>query len=364
MNRHAQKRWRRLRKTPGVGMWLVALSITTVLYVRNERGLVLTGFAQETTTRVAPEIAGRLRDVLVTADQKVEAGQVIAWLDDTELRLKLAAASAELRRLRHEVQRETAGWALNLESDRRRFTADFDETRIAHLEARATLASARVQLEGLESDLARTRSLAAELLESTATLEDDSVACQAQREFVRGQAEVVAALAVRRDEAEARLRQFAATVGAPAASALPAALVAAVEVQEAQLQFAELAQARCGLRAPVAGVVGGVLRRPGEVVAAGEAVITILGDRALEVVAYAPEDRAIGIVAGETVKLRRATGRGRPVVAKVASVAAALTMMPERTDPGSPVPVWGLAVRVRLPEGLEARPGEAFRITF
>lgn len=364
MNGRARTAWRHVRRLPGLGMWLVALTMTTVLFVRSERGLVLTGFAAEITTQVGPVVAGRLRDVPVTADQKVVAGQVVAWLDDTEPRLEAELAEAELRRLRQEVQRETASWHLDLESDRRRFIAEHDEARLAHLEARAVLAAASVQLAGLESNLERTRALAAAALASIATLEDDSIACQTQRELVQGQTELVAALAARQGEAAARLRQFADTVGAPAASALPAALAAAVEVQEATLQLAELARARCALRAPVAGVVGEILRRPGEAVAAGEPVVTLVEERALEVVAYVTEDRAADVVAGRPVTLRRAARPGWTAAARIASVAAGVTMVPERSDPGAPLPAWGRAVRVRLPEGCDARPGEAFRILF
>lgn len=356
-----RQRW--LRGLPGLGMWGCALLLAVVLYLRQEHGLLLTGFAQESITSIAPEAAGRLSDVLVTPDQKVAAGDLIGRMDDTAVRLELAAAGAELRRLRYEAAREEAGWSLDLESDRRRFTADVDDARLSLLEARAQLASAQVRLTGLESALARTRALAAQALASAAALEDDSVACQAQRELVRGHLEVVAALGRRLESTESRLRAFADSVGTPASSALPAALAAAVEVQEAKLHLAELARARCELRAPVAGVVGDLLHRPGETIAAGDAVVTVIGEKALEVVAYAPEDRTQGIAPGQTVRLRPAIGHARAMTATVTSVAGAVTMLPERTFPGSPLPVWGLAVRVRLPADADVRPGEAFRIT-
>ncbi len=362
-NGHRHLRLRR-RDLPGLWVWCAAVVAVVALYARQERGAVLSGFAQETVAQVAAEAPGRLRDVVVAPDQKVEAGQVVAWLDDTQLKLELAVASAELRRLRSEAERETAAWALDLESDRRRFAADTETSRLDYLGARADLASARVELQGLEATLARSRALAAQALTSQATLEADSTACQAQRELVAGRQEVVTALAERLRQAQARQGRLEGAAGAPSASALPAALAAAVEVQETRLQLAELAQARCALHAPAAGVVGEVLRRPGEVVAAGEPVVTVIGERALEVVAYATEEQSVHVAVGDQVRLRRAVRGSAPIDAVVTSVGAAMSALPLRVEPFAQSTVWGQAIRVRLPEGSDVKPGESFRLSF
>lgn len=354
----------RRRDFPGLWVWCAAVVAVVALYARQERGAVLSGYAQETVAQVAAEAPGRLRDVVVAPDQKVAAGQVVAWLDDTQLKLELAVASAELRRLRSETERETAAWALDLESDRRRFAGDFETARLDYLGARADLASARVELQGLEATLARSRALAAQALTSTALLEADSTACQAQRELVTGREEVVTALAERFRQAQARQSRLEGAAGAPSASALPAALAAAVEVQETRLQLAELAQARCALHAPAAGVVGEVLRRPGEVVAAGEPVLTVVGERALEVVAYVTEEQSVRVAVGDPVRLRRYTRGSAPIDAVVTSVGAAMSALPLRVEPFAQLPVWGQAIRVRLPEGSDVKPGESFRLSF
>lgn len=360
-NRHLRLR---RRDFPGLWVWCAAVVVVAALYGRQERGAVLAGFAQETVAQVAAEGSGRLRDVIVAPDQKVEAGQVVAWLDDTQLRLELAVATAELRRLRSEAERETAAWALNLESDRRRFAGDYETARLDYLGARAELASARVELQGLEATLARSRVLTAQTLTSQAALEADSTACQAQRELVAGRVEVVTALAERLRQAQAREARLEDAAGAPSASALPAALAAAVEVQETRLQLAELAQARCALRAPAAGIVREVLRRPGEVVAAGEPVLTVVGERALEVVAYATEEQSVRVAVGDRVRLRRAARGSAPIDAVVTSVGAAMSALPLRVEPFASAPVWGQSIRVRLPGGCDVKPGESFRLSF
>ena len=261
------------------------------------------------------------------------------------------------------AEREKALWTLDLEADRRRFAGDVESTWLACLETRAALAEAQVELQGLEARLARSRALSAESLTPLATLEEDSTACQAQREVVRGQRELLAALRARHARAEARLAEFARSVGVPAQAALPAALTASLRVQEIRLQLAELAATRCVLRAPMAGIVSEVLRRPGEVVAAGVPVAILVDRRAEAIVAYAPEAQQSDITPGQRVRIRRRSG-GRAVDSVVLSVGSAVRILPARTDPYAGVPVWGLSVRVRLPDGLAIRPGESFRIQF
>jgi multidrug resistance efflux pump len=334
-----------------------------VLYSRQELGLVLTGFAEERQTIVAASAAGRLQDVLVGPDQAVKAGDIVATLDDTQWKLEIAEATAELARLRHESEREKAMWALDLEADRRRFAGDVESTWLTSLETRAALAEAQAELRGLEAKLARSRAMNAESLIPTSLLEEDSTACQAQREVVRGQRELLEALTVGHDEARVRLAEFAQSVGVPAQSALPAALTAAIQVQEIRLQIAELAATRCVLRAPKAGVVSEVLRQPGEVVAMGAPVTTLVDRQAETIIAYAPEAQQHSIVPGQHVRVRRSSG-GRPVDSVVLSVGPTVQVLPTRTDPHANVPAWGLAVRVRLPGGMEIRPGESFHILF
>lgn len=355
--------WRSIRKLPSLGMWLVALVLGGALYARHEFGLILTGFAEERQTTIAAASAGRLSDVLVEPDQNVRAGDIVALLDDTEWRLEISAATAELARLRHEAEREQAMWSLDLEADRRRFAGDVEATWLACLETRASLAEARAEQHGLEAQLARSVALCAESLIPASQLVDDSTACLAQREVVRGQEELLEAQTLRHDEAKARLAAFAKTVGLPAQSALPAALTAAIRVQEIRLQLAEFEAAGCALRAPVDGVVGEILRRPGEVVAVGAPITTLVDHRADTIVAYAPEASPHEIAPGQSVFVRSSRG-GRAVESVVLSVGPALRALPQRAEPVVGVGAWGLSVRVQLPEGMEVRPGETFRIRF
>ena len=56
----------------------------------------LTGFIEAASVDVSPEIGGRLVEVAVDEGDRVSAGQVVARLDDEQLRLQLALAEAEV----------------------------------------------------------------------------------------------------------------------------------------------------------------------------------------------------------------------------------------------------------------------------
>ena len=104
--------------------------------------------------------------------------------------------------------------------------------------------------------------------------------------------------------------------------------------------------------------------RAGEVVAAGEPVLTVVGERAIEVVAYATEEQSVSVAVGDPVRLRRSARGSAPIDAVVTSVGAAMSALPLRVEPFAQTPMWGQAIRIRLPEGSDVKPGESFRLSF
>ncbi|WP_348685078.1 biotin/lipoyl-binding protein, partial [uncultured Brevundimonas sp.] len=54
-------------------------------------------FVQADTTLVSPQLAGRVTEVLVGDNQRVEAGQVLVKLDDSDQRAELIRAEANLQ---------------------------------------------------------------------------------------------------------------------------------------------------------------------------------------------------------------------------------------------------------------------------
>ncbi len=367
---------RRLRRHSSLLVWAAVLIVTVMLFQHRRHGAAVTGFAVETRYDVAGETAGRLETLAVDINQNVVRGQVIASFAGEDLMLDLREARAELDRLACELEREGAMWDLDAsgqqveqQTNLRRFARDAENARIDYLQAAASLAADRIELQGLETTLGRTRALTEGDLTSRATLDDDRYAFETLRESVAGGEVAVAALREAKTKAEARYREYEARYLAeiPEAEVLLRPLESAMTVQEVRIEKVQLAIGRLVLRAPAAGALAAIFHRDGEVVAAGEPVASIVEPRSGAVVAYLPETRiraAADIVAGDEVALRRAGTAGPGLAGAVASVGASVERLPLRLDPAAAVPGWGLAVRISLPDSLKAMPGERFEVSF
>lgn len=362
----------RRRLTP-LFVWLAVLIVAVAIQIRKGGGLRVTGFAEEVRYAVAAETAGRLERLAVERNATVFRGQVVAAFEAADLRLRLREARAELDRLADELDRDrtlrelaAAELRADRRMDRRRLARDVSSARIAHLSALADLGEDRIALQGLQLTLDRTRQLAAGDALSTAALDEDRVACEALAERVARQETTVAALQEAHRDAEARYRDLLESGDGDAPGSAPPSepLASAIAAQEVRIEMVTRAIGERLLRAPADGRVAEVFHRAGEVVAAGEPVLSIVQPHATELVAYLPERRMFGLRPGDPVEIRRAADPGRTYVSEIAALGASVERMPPRVDPAGAVPRWGLAVFIPLPGSVAARPGEAFTVSF
>ena len=168
------------------------------------------------------------------------------------------------------------------------------------------------------------------------------------------------------EEAESRYEKFAGEniEEIPRTEILLKPLEFAVKVQEVRIEQAYLAITKLVLRAPACGKVETILRRPGEFVAMGQPVVSIVDPRSVEVVAYLPEARILHIEEGASVTLRRKADPEEFFPSTVAHLSSSVQQLPARLTPGALTPSWGLAVHIPVPETLEVKPGEAIEVRF
>lgn len=366
-------RMHRLRRRTPLLVWVAVLIVTGLLYQRQEAGHGVTAFAAEVRRDVAAESAGRLEHLAVKLNQKVAAGQIVATFDRGHLLLQLQEARAELQRLVNELGRQKALWEIEAAGHRtdqltnlRRFAGDAAGAHVEYLTALAALGEDRIKLQGLEITLGRTRQLAAEELTAAAMLDADRVACEALAEKVAKQETAVETMFESHRQADARYRELLgnSTVAVPGNELVLLPLESAIRTQEIRIEAVNLALADCALRAPGDGLVVEILRRPGEVVAAGQPVLSIVDARSTELVAYLPENRIHDVQPGDVVSIRGAADPRHSHLCRVASRGSAVQQLPLRAAPTSAVPTWGLAVSIELPGSLSVMPGESFAVTF
>jgi len=215
------------------------------------------------TAQVTPAVSGIVRAVRVTDTQAVKRGDVLVVLDDTDARLALDQAEAELGR----AVRRVRGYAANDDSLAAQVAArESDQQR-----ASAQVAAAEADFERAKIDLGRREALA-----SSGSVSGDEVT-KARNAFETARASLDAA---RAGAAKSRSNRLAA-IGQREANAVLIQGAGVDDNPEVALARARRDQARVNLertvvRAPVDGIVVKRSVQLGQQVQAGAALLAVV----------------------------------------------------------------------------------------
>jgi len=282
---------------------IVAIS-ATYYFFSTPRGsdLVLVGTVDANQIVVSPQIQGRILKLLVDEGTPVRQGDLIAELDPAELEAEERAATATIASLRSQVsanqytQKSTKG-----------STASDVANAQAQLQAsRAQLAQAEAMLTRTESDSRRTIGLANAGVASEQEKVQAEQNLKAQQASVDSLQEQVRAAQATLDSAVARTNQ------ATAAASTVASTRAQMDNAVAQLKEAEVRLGYTKVYAPVTGTVLVRAAREGEVVNAGQAIVTVVDFTDTWVRAAIPETEADHIGYGDTLTIRLPGGTEVP----------------------------------------------------
>jgi HlyD family secretion protein len=363
----------RLRRNGTFLVWIVVLIGTVSLYRRHVVGVSVIGFVEEIKYNIAAETAGRLQGLDVRLNDNVLAGQIVAYFEDDELLLKLREARSELDRVALELGREKAMWELDVagqqidqQTNLRRFARDAENSHINYLQEQSELTESKIKQQGLELELNRNRLLRNDEHVSQATLDDSRIAYEILSEKIANLEPIVESLLETYMLAEERYQEFVNDhlVEVPESSLLLKPFENAIKVQQARIEQVNLAISRQVLRAPIDGLIAEIYRRAGEVVPAGQPVLSIIDPLVKTAVAYLPESRIDALHAGAPVRIRRAADASRLFESQISSLGVAVEQLPGRLNPGSAVLSWGRAVYIHLPDSLAVLPGEALEFFF
>lgn len=239
-----------------------------VAWLRSDaESTALQGYIEGEFLLVGAEDAGRIAAVAVEPGDTVAAGDLLFALDTSTAEAQRTEAAARLTEARAKLE--------NLQ------TAQQRPEQIAVLLAAVEQAKAAVGLS--KAELERQRKLFERGISARAALD------QAQAAYDRDAASLEAAL---RQVDAAELQGRSAEISAAAAS---------VEAAGAALALAERMVARRSVTAPEAARVEDVLFRIGEVVAAGQPVVSLLPDANRKARFYVPEPRLPAAAVGTPV---------------------------------------------------------------
>ena len=249
-------------------------------------------FLKADYTTVAPKVSGYIADVLVSDNQTVAAGAILARIDDRDFRTALDQARADVAAAEAEIRNLIA-------------QSDLQTSIVAQAEANVAAATAGAHLA--RADYARFHTLRqvgyasvekddqaeSAMREKTATLQRDQAAVAAARK----QIDVLAAL---RSKAETQLAHSRA-----------------VEHQ------AELNLGYTTITAPIAGTVGARALRAGQFVQAGTALMAVVPLKSVYVVANFKETQLAHVRAGQPATLSVDSFPGQTVTGRVDSLSPA-----------------------------------------
>lgn len=240
---------------------------------RSDGGIVSSnGRIEAIDVNISAKLPGRIEDIFADEGDLVARGQVVAKLDTSVLEAQLREARAQHDRAR-----------MDLESARS-LLAQREADKAA---TEALVVQRLADLDMLRKRLARTRELARQDMATQSRLDEDSAAVDAT------QAAVVAARAQVR-AAEAAIIQSQASIAA--AKAQVAATSASIERIQADIDDSLL-------RAPRDGRVQYRIAQPGEVVAAGGAVLNVVDLSDVYMTFFLPTQVAGKVAIGSEVRL-------------------------------------------------------------
>ena len=302
------------------------------------------------TASVTPMVAAQVLNVRVSDTQAVRRGDVLVQLDDSDARIALAQAEAELARTRRQYgQTSATSTALAAQVDAR--NADIAR-------ARAQLVSAQADYERARVDLARRQRLAPNGAVSGEELSSATNAFASARAALELARAGIAQASSTRGAASGELAANNALISGTTANNAPEVLAAQAKVAQAKLDLA-----RTVIRAPIDGVITRRNVQIGQRVAPGTTLMLIVPVGQLYVDANFKEGQLDRVRVGQPVTLTSDLYGGDveyhgKVVGLSGGTGSSFALIPAQNATGNWIKVvQRLPVRVALdPKELQAHP--------
>jgi len=311
--------------------------------------VTLSGRIEGDDSAIAPKVEGKILDIRVREGDSVQAGDVIAVLDDRQVRAQEDQARASLRDAEARAQAASDQIAVLQQQVQQNQLL----TAQAVTDAGGRVRQGEAELAAAEADLAQQRAAY-----QMAVFNRDAFTRLAQQGAVSEQQRVQAVTAAEQQAAAvaAARRRVASAAGALTAAranlanpGIRSAQTAAVEKQIVQQQAmigsaaAQVAEARAALaqaeanrqdlviRAPFSGTVITRAAEPGEVVTAGTSIVTLLDLSQVYLRGFIPEGQIGKVKIGQPAHVYLDSNPNRPVDASVLRIDPQATFTPENT---------------------------------
>jgi HlyD family secretion protein len=344
-------------------VWMMSARIQHFEYI---------GLAQALQYEVSADATGRLENLTVNVYDRVQAGDVLARLNDDEIAARLERSHATIRQLTAELgvartrmlstgTAERAGWATDL----RRFQADEEDRRLAALDLRITIETDEIELERLALELKRSEPL----LGAGMIGQNEYERIRQEHDGLRTRVDEMRFLLAQTEEeartAMVRRQDFERSLPSePEPEPLLRPLQEAIEIENRRLEEIQARRAATILRSPVDGQVSQVLCRKGQTVVPGEPILTVTELTVGEILAFVNEADAPRVRADDAAVVASVTRPGARAESFVVRVAPSVDVMPQRLWRDPALPEYGRAVVTASVPALDLTPGDILSVRF
>ena len=282
---------------------VVALGVAGAYYATRQPvgALTLTGIVTTETVRIGPQMSGLIGQLLVKEGDEVQKNQLVAVMTTDELQANRAYYAHQVESIQSQVGENQAA----LRYEQRQTEDQVQQARAALDAAIAQIGEAKADLENAQIVLQRTQGLAREGVAAPQQLDQARTAYEAAKarlDATQKQVEVQrAAVAV----ANANAEQVAVQQNRVRTSQQQR------EAAAAQRKRADVMLSYSEVRSPIAGIVDVRASREGEVINAGQPIVTLINPDDLWVRADIEETYIDRIRLGDQLNVRLPSGETR-----------------------------------------------------
>ncbi len=338
---------------------LIAVPVSFWFVLRDTSPLRFTGLVDSDSETVGSMDTARILSVEVKPGQVVQPGDVLVRLDFTERALDLATQEARvaeyeqtLLRQRQEAQ-ETARRARQLAH----------EARVALEEQRMNLARDDAELAGLREEIKRLQPLVEKRIAGDLDLASLRSKAEALERVLPRYEPLLAALQQRSEQAERDAEEAAEALGSAQEP------VSEDPVLNSMRRLTGVYRSTMGdepsvLRASRKGVISRIMRRPGDVVMAGEPIVRVASAQSMYITGMLAQGQLRGLTVGTRMRVYQMGAAGQsPVLAQVESIDPEVMDLIDPFNPAPRFPIRGRQVKLRiLSETTSLMPGETVTV--
>lgn len=327
--------WSRLKlKWPAL-IWLGAVVIAVMMFKNSTSFQTLTGMVQVNSEEVAPVESARIQSIDVLVGQVVTQGQTLVVMDTG-----LMDAEMEVERI--QIHRQFARLIQNHE----------ESIRDMEIE----LAQSKAELGVISEEVNRLQGLLDRGLVDAQAVASVKAREEALKTIVRLYPDAIQDVQSKLQETQGQKKDLLERLG---------------EGDGRGMGFLHLRRKAYILTANRAGIVSRILKEPGEVVAAGEVVLTIVTPKPARVLGFLPEANVADVHVGmkaiiqQTLSGEKFNAELTAVGPEVLTLPGRISNIPGRTtrglrvvfEPEEPFDLTpGVEVTIRIPEGQKAQP--------